>query len=76
MLDALIPASLTTSLSEATAAANEGAQATATFTEAKAGRSAYVSAGDLNGNPDPGAVAVAGILQALRDVWPEGKWAS
>lgn len=69
MLDALIPAieSLQhgNTLAEAAQAARTGAQATASLTTAKAGRSAYVPESALEGIVDPGAEAVARVLEAL-----------
>jgi dihydroxyacetone kinase len=35
------------------------------MTRARAGRAAYLAAGDLAGVPDPGAVAVAAVFEAL-----------
>jgi len=35
------------------------------MTSARAGRSSYLAARDLQGVPDPGAVAIATALQAL-----------
>ncbi|MDT8895230.1 dihydroxyacetone kinase subunit DhaK [Halomonas sp. I1] len=69
MLDALIPAieSLQqgNTLAEAAQAARTGALATASLTTAKAGRSAYVPESALEGIVDPGAEAVARVLEAL-----------
>ena len=69
MLDALIPAieSLQhgNTLAEAAQAARTGAQATASLTTAKAGRSAYVPKSALEGIVDPGAEAVARVFEAL-----------
>ncbi|MFM9271090.1 dihydroxyacetone kinase subunit DhaK [Halomonas elongata] len=69
MLDALMPAieSLQhgNTLAEAAQAARTGAQATALLTTAKAGRSAYVPESALEGIVDPGAEAVACVLEAL-----------
>ncbi|MEQ9333980.1 DAK2 domain-containing protein [Thalassobaculum sp.] len=45
-------------------AARAGADATRSM-PARAGRSAYVSAGDLAGHPDPGAEAVARLFEGL-----------
>jgi triose/dihydroxyacetone kinase / FAD-AMP lyase (cyclizing) len=69
MLDALRPAVRALAdgkgLAGAAAAASDGAAKTAEMTSARAGRSSYVSAGDLKGVPDPGAVAMAKALHAL-----------
>ena len=69
MIDALLPAiaELNTSGSLAAAAkrAREGANATARMTKARAGRSTYVSASNLAGIVDPGAEAVARLLEGL-----------
>jgi ATP-dependent dihydroxyacetone kinase len=69
MIDALLPAldALSTSgdLSQAAAAARKGANATATMSRARAGRSTYVSADKLKGVNDPGAEAVALLLEGL-----------
>jgi dihydroxyacetone kinase len=35
------------------------------MTRARAGRAAYVGARDLEGSPDPGAVAVARVFEAM-----------
>lgn len=62
MIDALAPAisALTQGgIKAAAEAAESGAQATATMNKARAGRAAYVNAGNLAGVRDPGAVAVA-----------------
>ncbi|PRP94595.1 dihydroxyacetone kinase subunit DhaK [Enhygromyxa salina] len=71
MIDALVPgfAALIASgdLSQAAAAAREGAERTANMPLAKAGRAAYLSAPVLAGVPDPGAVAVAAAFEAVRD---------
>ena len=69
MIDALQPAldalSSSGSLRQAAGAAREGANATAAMTSARAGRSTYVSASNLNGIVDPGAEAVALLLEGL-----------
>jgi triose/dihydroxyacetone kinase / FAD-AMP lyase (cyclizing) len=74
MLDALIPAvkhliagSETSGADIAIAAkfAKEGADGTALMTVASAGRSNYLSAATLEGTPDPGAVAVSIVLDAM-----------
>ncbi len=46
-------------------AARAGAEATRTMTRATAGRAAYLSAQNLDGVADPGAVAVAGIFEVI-----------
>ena len=69
MIDALDPAlgALVSgkSLSEAAVAARHGANATAHMSRARAGRSAYVAATNLEGIVDPGAEAVASLLEGL-----------
>jgi dihydroxyacetone kinase len=69
MLDALIPAVIALEagddLAAAARAARRGAERTATMTTAKAGRSSYVRVDALRGIPDPGAVAVAAVFEAL-----------
>jgi dihydroxyacetone kinase len=69
MIDALEPAlevlAAGKPLSEAAVAARKGADATAKMTRAKAGRSAYVSPANLAGINDPGAEAVACLLEGL-----------
>ncbi|MGZ5968432.1 MAG: dihydroxyacetone kinase subunit DhaK [Polyangiales bacterium] len=68
MLDALFPAieSLESGgLAAAAEAAKRGAEATASMTKARAGRSGYVPAESLRGVPDPGAIAIASIFAAL-----------
>ena len=68
LIDALQPAleALRDSgLDEAILAAQRGAESTATMQQAKAGRASYVSSDNLNGVPDPGAVAVAEVFAAL-----------
>lgn len=68
MLDALLPAlaklEAGASLAEAAAAARAGAEATKTM-QARAGRSSYVREDALTGTPDPGAVAIASLFEAL-----------
>lgn len=72
MLDALVPALATLgkgeSLGAAASAARKGADATARMTRARAGRSSYVSAGNLMGTNDPGAETVALLLEGLSRV--------
>jgi dihydroxyacetone kinase len=69
MLDALVPAAealvASGSLPEAAEKARAGANATATMKTASAGRSNYLSESTLEGTPDPGAVAVAIVLESL-----------
>lgn len=69
MIDALEPALAALvagkSLNHAATAARHGADATATMTRARAGRSTYVSAQNLNGIVDPGAEAIASLLEHL-----------
>lgn len=67
MVDALAPALSALAaggLAAAAAAARAGAQATASMTRAKAGRSSYLAARDLEGVSDPGAEAVAAAFEA------------
>jgi dihydroxyacetone kinase len=69
MIDALAPtlANLAagTSIVAAAKAARQGANATAQMSRAKAGRSTYVSAENLAGINDPGAEAVARLLEGI-----------
>ena len=69
MLDALVPAVAALeaggALTAAAQAAAEGAARTAAMTKARAGRSSYVRADALAGVPDPGAIAVAAIFEAI-----------
>lgn len=68
MIDALSPALEALKvggLAEAAKAARAGADETANITTAKAGRAAYVSAANLRGHNDPGAEAVARLLEGL-----------
>ncbi|WP_338033084.1 dihydroxyacetone kinase subunit DhaK [Hwanghaeella grinnelliae] len=67
MIDALAPAleALPGGLAAAAAAAREGADATAKITKARAGRASYISAENLAGHNDPGAEAVARLLEKL-----------
>lgn len=67
MIDALKPALdvLTDGLAAAAHAAREGANKTAAMTSAAAGRSAYLSADQLEGHIDPGAEAVARLFEQL-----------
>ena len=68
MVDALAPALSALAsggdLAAAAAAARTGATATGSMTRAKAGRSTYLAARDLEGISDPGAEAVAAAFEA------------
>lgn len=72
MLDALFPASSAmlsgtdVNVTAGAKAARDGAKATAEMEHAEAGRSNYVT--DLQNTPDPGAVAVAIVLEAIASV--------
>lgn len=69
MLDALIPAlealEAGGGLVAAAGAARRGAELTASMAKANAGRSSYVRESALRGVPDPGAVAIAIVFEAL-----------
>jgi dihydroxyacetone kinase len=69
MLDALVPAATTLvttkSMVQAAAQAREGAENTAQMKTASAGRSNYLSEETLAGTPDPGACAVAIVLESM-----------
>lgn len=67
MIDALSPAlsALDDGFDKAAQAARKGANHTATITQAKAGRAAYLSAQQLEGHVDPGAEAVARLFEYL-----------
>jgi dihydroxyacetone kinase len=69
MLDALVPAAAvlveSNSIQEAALKARAGADSTAAMKTASAGRSNYLSESTLDGTPDPGAEAVALVLEAL-----------
>jgi triose/dihydroxyacetone kinase / FAD-AMP lyase (cyclizing) len=71
MLDALVPAAAavvgTQSLAEAAAEARQGADGTATMKVATAGRSNWLNEQSLEGTPDPGAIAVAVVFEAIVD---------
>ena len=71
MIDALEPAIAELvagkSVAAAAKAARTGADATARMQRARAGRSTYVGAANLSGIPDPGAEAVASLLEGLSD---------
>lgn len=66
MVDALAPALSALTLGDVAAAARaaaEGAESTKAMRKAKAGRASYVGEKDLEGVPDPGAVAVANVFE-------------
>ena len=67
MIDAMAPAldALPDGLGPAAEAARAGADATARMTRAGAGRASYVSADQLAGHADPGAEALARLLEGL-----------
>ncbi|MEO1677828.1 MAG: dihydroxyacetone kinase subunit DhaK [Pseudomonadota bacterium] len=67
MIDALLPAleALPSGVDVAARAARDGANFTATITRAKAGRASYIGAEKLAGHNDPGAEAVARLLERL-----------
>lgn len=69
MLDALVPAAqafaLSMDIKDAASKAREGADGTAKMKAASAGRSNYLSQAQLEGTPDPGAIAVALVLEEL-----------
>jgi triose/dihydroxyacetone kinase / FAD-AMP lyase (cyclizing) len=69
MLDALVPAVAALEAGEgltaAAKAAAEGAERTASMTKARVGRSSYVREDALRGVPDPGAIAVAAMFEAI-----------
>jgi dihydroxyacetone kinase len=71
MLDALVPAAAvlmeTNDLVQAASKAKWGADGTAQMKAASAGRSNYLSEDTLVGTPDPGAVAVSIVLEALSE---------
>lgn len=72
MLDAMVPAAQvwkeSGSLEQAAQAARKGADGTANMGTASAGRSNYLSQESLQGTPDPGAIAVAIVLEACARV--------
>lgn len=74
MVDALAPAleSLEEGLTFAADAARAGANLTADLLHAKAGRSVYVNAKQLEGHIDPGAEAVARLFEHLVDLTEMG----
>jgi len=69
MLDALFPSAdallASGSLADAATAAELGAESTGKMETATAGRSNYLSADQLKGTPDPGAVAAALVFASL-----------
>ncbi|MEM7257960.1 MAG: dihydroxyacetone kinase subunit DhaK, partial [Pseudomonadota bacterium] len=67
MIDALAPAldALPKGLAAAASAARQGADHTATIVKAKAGRASYLTEDKLKGHNDPGAEAVALLLESL-----------
>ncbi len=67
MIDALMPALnvLDQGLEAAAREARQGADATSRITRARAGRASYVSEANLSGHNDPGAEAVARLLERL-----------
>ena len=67
LIDALAPAleAMPRGMPEAAQAARRGAEATADMGRALAGRAAYVGEGALRGHADPGAEAVARLLESL-----------
>jgi dihydroxyacetone kinase len=71
MLDALVPAAAvlmdTNDILQAASKAKWGADGTAQMKAASAGRSNYLSEQTLVGTPDPGAVAVSIVLEALSE---------
>jgi dihydroxyacetone kinase len=71
MIDALAPALAAFAeggIVAASRAARMGADLTRAMQKARAGRSAYLAAQDLEGAPDPGAMAVAAVFDALEAV--------
>ncbi|MEM6382628.1 MAG: dihydroxyacetone kinase subunit DhaK [Pseudomonadota bacterium] len=67
MIDAMGPAlkALPDGVAAAAAAARAGANQTAQITKAKAGRASYIAEDKLAGHNDPGAEAVARLLETL-----------
>ncbi|SEI09931.1 dihydroxyacetone kinase [Rhizobium tibeticum] len=66
MVDALAPALASLASGDVAAAAKAaaaGAESTKAMRKAKAGRASYVGEKDLEGVPDPGAVAVANVFE-------------
>ncbi|WEX75450.1 dihydroxyacetone kinase subunit DhaK [Sinorhizobium numidicum] len=71
MVDALDPALRalkTGGLSAAASAARAGADATRDMKKAKAGRASYIGERDLDGVPDPGAMAVAAAFEVAAGI--------
>jgi dihydroxyacetone kinase len=68
MIDALLPAITAFNLgwSAMADAARAGAESTKNMEKAGAGRSSYLNAESLQGNADPGAVAIALVFEKLR----------
>ena len=79
MIDALSPAldAYDKGFAAAASAARAGANLTATYVNARAGRAAYINARQLEGHIDPGAEAVARLFEflALRHSRSQGKTA-
>lgn len=67
MIDAMMPAlnALENGIDAAAREARQGADATSRITRARAGRASYVSEAALSGHNDPGAEAVALLLEQL-----------
>lgn len=69
MIDALAPAVVALdaggTLADMAAAARAGADHTATILTTRAGRSSYLRASDLDGTKDPGATAIAALMNVL-----------
>ncbi|CCM79413.1 dihydroxyacetone kinase subunit DhaK [Rhizobium mesoamericanum] len=68
MVDALAPALAALTAGDVAAAARAaaaGAESTKVMRKARAGRASYVGEKDLEGVPDPGAVAVAGAFEMM-----------
>lgn len=67
MIDAMMPAlnALENGIDAAAREARQGADATSRITRARAGRASYVSEAALSGHNDPGAEAVARLLEQL-----------
>ena len=65
MVDALAPAKEGKTFKEIAEKAMAGANTTSELRTATHGRSQYLQGSDLSGVPDPGAMAVAAILNAL-----------
>lgn len=67
MVDALAPAleAFDKGFAAAASAARAGADLTATYIKARAGRAAYINARQLEGHVDPGAEAVARLFEFL-----------